>query len=179
MRLIRKKCFNLLGSVEIGALEQWTEVMWWPVQVSSVPECWTDQSKKRGRRSDAPIRSSADRTSPWGGSAPIYGCCSCSGPGSATFWAQRMGSADHLNILTRLFHQWNFFLPRRLGHIPRWHCQDWWGLNCERVAQRARDIRLLHMEWPNLDSPHQKYQKNAGWINARMDEDQSRDTAEA
>ena len=34
-----------------------------------------------------------------GGSAMIWGCCSWSGLGSATLWAQRMRLADYLNIL--------------------------------------------------------------------------------
>lgn len=79
----------------------------WGVQVSSVPEWRRVQSKKRGRRSDAPIRSSADWTSLEGQCSSLWSLLF--GSRFSNIRGQRMGSADHLNILTRLFHQWNFF----------------------------------------------------------------------
>lgn len=148
----------------------------WRVQVSCVPEWRTAQSKKGGRRSDAPIRSSADWTSLWGDSAPIYGCCSCSGPGSATFWAQRMGSADHLNILTRLFRWWNFFFfPKGSGIFQ----DDTVRIDGDQIVKEwLREHKIL-VFGQTLDSPYQKYKKIAGRINARLDGDPPRDTAEA
>ena len=47
-----------------GAMEE-GHVVWW-VQIYPVPEWWAHQGKKRGGWSDAPIMSSAYRTSLWG-----------------------------------------------------------------------------------------------------------------
>ena len=69
------------------------------------------------------------------GSAMIWGCCTWSGLGSATWPEYTEWPGYSIN---------GFVLPWWHGHIPRWQCQDSSGSNCERVVQVAWDIMFTH-----------------------------------
>ena len=91
-----KNSFNLLESIMTGLWSNGKKVMW-------PNESWftlfqSDQGKKGGRWSDAPIRPSAFCTCLWG-RGMIWGWISWSGLGSAMLWTRRMRSSDHRNIL--------------------------------------------------------------------------------
>ena len=135
----QKKGFSLLGSIKIGL---WSDGQRscglmspdWPC-----PEWWEHQGKKRGDEVMLPS-CLAPTVRACGGSVMIWGRFSRSGRGSATLCAQKMRSADSLNILNeQVFPSMDF-----LGHIPRWQCHDSSGSNCERVVQGAWDIIFTH-----------------------------------
>ena len=80
-----------------------------------------------------------------GGGTMIWGCCSWSGLASATLCAQRMRSADYLNIVNdQVTPSMDFFPPWWHGYTPRRQCQDSSGSNCERAVQGAWDIIFTH-----------------------------------
>lgn len=175
----QKKGFNLLGSVKIGALVQWAEVMW--RDRSRFPLSQSDGWIGVGREAEEAMHPSGlvPTGQAWRDSAPVYGCCSCSGPGSATFWAREWGQLTTWIYWPGCSTNGIFFLPRRLGHIPRWHCQDRWGSNCKReheifvfargTSPSKTEKKLLEgfmQDW--TETNHVTLQKHSGTMPRRM-----------
>lgn len=85
----------------------------------------------------------------WGCRVRIWGCCRFSGPGSATLWAQRMGS-DYLEILSaHVLPLIEFFFPddagtfqddnsRILGTQIARAVQGWWDIISHTDGSRVQ-----------------------------------------
>ena len=124
MRLIRKKGFNLLGSIKIGLLSNGRRSCGLMSPDLPCSRVMLHQGKKRGRWSDAPIMPSVYCTSLWG---------QCYDLG----WLQLVRSNfSNIQCLKNEvswppeYTEWprsstnGFFLSWWHGHIPRWQCQD-------------------------------------------------------